>query len=251
MTATMTLRYVQLSARTAVRKVRFLVLTVALPVLLYLVYSGLYRGQTMDDATGYSINAYLMISMAAFGGIGAALNATARVAIERQTGWNRQLRLTALTPTGYVVAKIAVAMAVCLPAIVLVYVAGDLVGKVHLSAGQWIGSGLAIWLGLIPFAVLGLVIGYAGSADSIQPLVMLAYLGSSLLGGLWFPVESMATWVQDIARLTPAYQLAAVARSISGFGEFDWWYVAGLAGWTAVFGVLAALAYRRSGRKVG
>ena len=229
---------------------RFLVLTVALPVLLYLVYSGLYQGQTIDDATGYSINAYLMISMAAFGGIGAALNTTARVAIERQTGWNRQLRLTALTPSGYVVAKIGVAMAVCLPAIALVFLAGDLVGKVHLSAARWIGSGLAIWLGLIPFALLGLVIGYAGTADSIQPLVMLAYLGSSLLGGLWFPVESMAGWVQDIARLTPAYQLAAISRSISGFGEFDWWNVAGLLAWTVVLGVLAAWAYRRSGRKV-
>ena len=111
MTATMTVRYAQLSARTAIRNVRFLVLTVALPVVLYLVYPASIEGQTMDDATGYSINAYLMVSMAAFGGIGAALNATARIAIERQTGWNRQLRLTALTPAGYVTAKIAVAMA--------------------------------------------------------------------------------------------------------------------------------------------
>ena len=51
--------------------------------------------------------------------------------------------------------------------------------------------------------------------------------------------------------MTPAYQLAAIARSISGFGEMDWWNVAGLIGWTVLLGALAALAYRRSGRKVG
>ncbi len=246
---TMALRYAGFSARMTLRNTRFFVFTVALPVLLYLVYSGLYGGQSMDSDSGYSVNTYLMISMAAFGGIGAAINTTARVAVERSTGWNRQLRLTALSPQGYVAAKIGVALALCLPAIVLVFLAGATVGHAHLTAVQWLGAAGATWVGLVPFAVLGLLIGYSGTPDSIQPMVMVAYLGSSLLGGLWFPLESMAVWVQDIAKVTPGYQLGAVSRAVSGYGVLDGGNVAGLVGWTALFAAVAAWAYRRSGRR--
>ena len=47
------------------------------------------------------------------------LTAGARIAIERQTGWNRQLRLSALSPRAYIVSKSAVSLLVALPAILL------------------------------------------------------------------------------------------------------------------------------------
>jgi ABC-2 type transport system permease protein len=247
---TMVLRYTGLSAKIAFRNKRFLIFTVGLPLVMYLIYSNLYGGQTIDESTGYSVSTYLMISMAAFGGIGAAINSAARVAIERQTGWNRQLRLTALSPRAYLVSKAAVSMLLCLPAIALVFIAGRLVGGVHLSGGQWLGAGLALWLGLIPFTVVGLVIGFAATADSVQPMTMLVYLGSSLLGGLWFPLESMSSWMRDIAKVTPAYHLAAISRAVSGFGDFGVLNILVLLAWTAGLGAVGGWAYRRSGRRV-
>ena len=92
-----------MSTRPAFRNVRFLVLTVALPLLLFLLYANLYQGQ--DAGNGLTVVAYLMVSMASFGCIGAAINTGARIAIERQVGWNRQLRLTALPAHSYLVAK--------------------------------------------------------------------------------------------------------------------------------------------------
>ena len=68
----------------AYRNIRFLVLTVALPLLLFLLYANIYQGA--DAGSGLSVVAYLMVSMASFGCIGAAINTGARVAIERQTG---------------------------------------------------------------------------------------------------------------------------------------------------------------------
>jgi len=47
-TVGMTVRYALLSTRTAYRNVRFLVLTVALPLLLFLLYANLYQGQDTD-----------------------------------------------------------------------------------------------------------------------------------------------------------------------------------------------------------
>jgi len=118
----MTARYALMSTRNVYRNVRFLVLTVALPLLLFLLYVNLYKGE--DTGNGISVVAYLMVSMASFGCIGAAINTGARIAVERQTGWNRQLRLTALPARGYLVAKAVVSMLVTLPALVLVFIAG-------------------------------------------------------------------------------------------------------------------------------
>lgn len=248
---TMALSYTMMSARSTFRNTRFLIFTMVLPLVLYLIYTGLYKGQSIDDSPGgYSVDTYLMISMAAFGGIGAAINSAARVAIERSTGWNRQLRLTALSPQAYLFAKAAVSMLVCLPAIVLVFVAGALIGDVSLTPGQWLGAGVAIWLGLIPFTVIGLVIGFAATADSVQPMSMLVYLGMSILGGLWFPLEGMAGWLQTAAKVLPSYQLAALARASTGYGSFSAVGILVLVGWTVVMGFIGSWAYRRSGSRI-
>lgn len=244
----MTARYALASTRLAYRNVRFLVLTVALPLVLFLLYATVYQGQ--DTADGLSVVAYLMVSMASFGCIGAAINTGARVAIERQVGWNRQLRLTALPGPSYLIAKAIVSMLVTLPALVLVFVAGATVGGVQLGIGQWLGTGLAVWLGLIPFAVLGLVIGFAGSVDSVQPISTITYLGLSVLGGLWFPVDAFPAFLQDVATVTPSYWLADLGRSVLAGQGVPADAVLVLAGWTLVLGVIGVGAYRRSGRRV-
>ena len=244
----MTARYALISTRTAYRNLRFLVLTVALPLLLFLLYANIYQGQ--DTGTGISVTAYLMVSMASFGCIGAAINTGARVAIERQVGWNRQLRLTALPPNSYLIAKAAVSMLVTLPALLLVFIAGATVGHVTLTPAQWLATGVSVWLGLIPFAVLGLVIGFAGTVDSVQPISMLCYLGLSILGGLWFPVEMFPTFLQAVARATPSYWLADLGRSVLGGDGVPMTAVLVLAAWTVGLGILGAFAYSRSGTKV-
>ena len=230
------------------RNTGFLVLTVALPLLLFLLYANIYQGQDAGD--GLTVVAYLMVSMASFGCIGAAINTGARVAVERQVGWNRQLRLTALPARSYLIAKAAVSMLVTLPALILVFFAGATIGGVSMSAGHWVETGLAVWLGLIPFAVLGLVIGFAGTVDTVQPISMITYLGLSILGGLWFPVEAFPEFLQDVAKVTPSYWLAELGRTVVAGDGVPMTAVAVLAGWTIALGALGAFAYSRSGKKI-
>ena len=45
----MTVRYALISTRAAYRNLRFLVLTVALPLLLFLLYANIYQGQSTDS----------------------------------------------------------------------------------------------------------------------------------------------------------------------------------------------------------
>lgn len=242
----MALNYTLITARSTFRNTRFVVFTVALPVVMYLLFNNLYGTQTEG---GINVGAYLMVSMAAYGGIGATVNAGARIAIERQTGWNRQLRLSALSARGYLFAKAAVSMLVALPAIVLVFLAGVAFGSAHLTAGQWIGCGIALWLSLIPFGVLGLVIGFVATVDSAQPLTMLVYIALAILGGLWFPVSQFPPFLQHVAKVLPSYWSAEIAREPLAHAAIPVTGVLVLAAWTVGLGLLAMAAYRRSGRK--
>ena len=105
-------------------------------------------------------------------------------------------------------------------------------------------------LELIPFAVLGLVIGFAGTVDTVQPISMITYLGLSILGGLWFPVEQFPAFLQVIAKITPSYWLADLGRSVLGGYGVPTTAVLVLAAWTVALGVLGAVAYSRSGKKL-
>lgn len=243
----MALNYTLISARTTFRNTRFVLFTVALPVVMYLLFNNLYGSQTEG---GINVGAYLMVSMAAYGGIGATINAGARIAIERQTGWNRQLRLSALSARGYLFAKAAVSLLVALPAIVLVFLAGVVFGSAHLTVGQWLGCGLILWLAMIPFGVLGLIIGFVATVDSAQPLTMLVYMALAILGGLWFPVSQFPAFLQHVAKALPSYWAAEIARAPLAHTAIPLTGVAVLAAWAVGLGLAAMVAYRRSGRKV-
>lgn len=245
----MALTYTLNSARATFGNSRFIIFTVALPLVMYLLFNGLYGRQAEADA-GISVSAYLMVSMAAYGGLGAAINAGARIAIERQTGWNRQLRLSALTPRAYLISKSAVSLLVALPAILLVFLAGGTVGHVRMPVATWVEAGIGVWLALIPFAVAGLVIGSVATVDSVQPLTMLVYMSMSILGGLWFPVEQLSPFLRGLAKVLPSYWVGQTGRMILGGDGLSGQGVMVLAAWTLGLGLLGVMAYRRSGRKV-
>ena len=244
----MALTYTLISARSTFRNTRFIIFTMALPLVMYLLFNGLY-GTEQEPSSGLSASAYLMVSMAAYGGLGAAINAGARIAIERQTGWNRQLRLSALTPKAYMVSKSCVSLLVALPAILLVFLAGLLVGHVHMPLQTWIGAGLGIWLALIPFAVAGLVLGSVVGADAVQPLTVLVYMAMSILGGLWFPVEQLSPFLRGVAKVLPSYWVGETGRSVLAGQAVPAGGILVLAVWTVGLGAIGAMAYRRSGRK--
>ena len=243
----MALTYTAISARSTFRNTRFIIFTLALPLVMYLLFNGLYGNQ--DSGVGLSVASYLMVSMAAYGAIGATINAGARIAIERQTGWNRQLRLSALTPRAYMLSRALVSLLVALPAILLVFLAGVVVGKVRLPALTWVEAGLSIWVALIPFAVLGLVIGFVATIDSVQPLTMVIYMAMSILGGLWFPVNQLSSFLQGVAKALPSYWVGEAGRDALAGSAFPMRGVLTLVGWTVGLAVLGATAYRRSGSK--
>ncbi|WP_191849318.1 ABC transporter permease, partial [Streptomyces anthocyanicus] len=158
---------------------------------------------------------FFMVSMASFGALTAVLMGNSeRIAKERESGWVRQLRLTALPGRGYVLAKTASAAVVSLPSVVVVFVVAAAVKDVRLHAWQWLALTGVIWAGSLVFAALGVAIGYLATGDAVRPITMIVYFGLSMLGGLWMPTTTFPQWLRDVAEWLPTHAYAALGQSI-------------------------------------
>jgi ABC-2 type transport system permease protein len=100
------------------------------------------------------------------------------------------------------------------------------------------------WLGALPFAAIGLVIGYVAKPDSVQPITGLSTMLIAAFGGLWLPVDSMPSVMKHIAQLTPAYWTGQSSRSALSQSGLDTHAVLVVLGWTVVLGFIALRRYR-------
>jgi ABC-2 type transport system permease protein len=239
------LHYTAHSALLTAKNVSFLLFSVTLPVILYVVFSQMFA--TGNDGGGTDWAAMIMISMAAYGSLGAAMSGGAQLAVERRSGWFRQLALTVLPPQAFLWSKAAVIMLVVLPALLLVFAAGFAIGGVRAPLLVWLSSLGLLWLGLIPLTIFGIVIGLWVRAEAVQGLTTLLLLLLAMLGGLWFPVEVMPQLMQGIARTLPSYWLAELGRyPFLPDAAFPWPGVVVLLAWAVGLTFLGALGYRRA-----
>ncbi|WP_137844438.1 ABC transporter permease [Microbacterium sp. 2FI] len=238
-----TLHYALKSAALTAKNVSFVVFTVVMPVTLYLVFSAIYGGESDDGLA----SAMIMVSMAAYGSLGAAMSGGAQLALERRSGWFRQLMITSVPPRVFLWARAAVTMTLVLPALILVFVAGAFLGGVTATAGQWLASLGLLWIGLLPMTVLGMVVGVWVKAEAVQGVTTMLLLALSLLGGLWFPVDNMPPVMATIAPVLPTYWLGELGRFpfLPG-ADFPWGGIGVLLAWSVGLTVLGALGYRRA-----
>lgn len=232
------------------RAPRFLVFVVAFPVLMFLLQANVFVKAGDPDHALYT--GIVMINMMTFGTFAAANTSGARLALERALGWQRQLRLTPLTGTGYLAGKGISGMLVGLPALILVPLLAVTVEGVHLDASGWVRIFAGIFLGTIPLVLLGLLIGQFGTPESMQPISMIVTLGMGFLGGLWIPIETMPTWMHDVAQIMPTYWVLQLARpAVTTDMVVSLPQAAGvLAAWTVVLGALVIRRYRKDSARV-
>jgi ABC-2 type transport system permease protein len=225
------------------RNTRYLIFTLALPVLLYLIFA-----KQNATAYGVSFKAFYMVGMASFGAFsGAFNNNTIRISQERKDGWIRQLRLTPLPANGYVVAKIIASMAVTVPSIVIVLLLGRFYGGIHMAAWKWVVIAVTIWLGTLIFAALAVAIGYKLDPSSVQPVSLVVYFLFVIFGGLWFPLGGD---LRKFGEFTPTYMVVKISTDVLSAGTVQAINVIGILIWLAIFVGLAIFAVRSSAETV-
>ncbi|PZG97756.1 ABC transporter permease [Streptomyces sp. NTH33] len=233
------LAYLRLEVRRTLRDVGFMIGGIAMPVMMYLLFTNL------GDSGDGGWRTASMVGMAAYGAVGSALNTGGGVAEDRTVGWLRQLRVTPMTPRQVVTGRALTGAVTVLPAICAVLLAGGLVNGVRLQAWQWAATALLLWLGSIPFTLLGLGNGYGLTAQTTGVVNMVCNLGLAVLGGLWFPIALFPHWLRAVSVYTPTHRVAELGVSVTEGHAPAAGAILVLAGWLLVFGSYAVLSYRR------
>jgi ABC-2 type transport system permease protein len=229
-----------------VRNWRFVLFSLAYPVVLYFVVTAPQRHATFD---GVAFPLYFMAGMAAVGTMIAVISTGARISVDRSAGWTRQLRLTPLTAAEHLGAKVACGFAMALVVIVLVSLSGTAFG-VHLSAGAWLTMIGLMLVGLIPIAVLGILLGHLLTPDSLMPAVGGTIMLFAVLGGAYGFLVAKSGVMFDVIKALPSYWLVQAGKTALAGGSWplEGWMV--IATWTAVLVPLAVFVYKRDTSRV-
>lgn len=224
------------------RDLRFVVLVIMLPVIFYVLYMQLFDPKSKLNGTTWAT--YAIVSMAAFGIMGTAINFMGtRLQKERDEKWYDFLKITAIPETYYSISKTISYIVLSFVSVFLMLLIGFLTQGVRLDFLQVMILFGYLVVGSAVFVSLALLISLMGTGA--QPLGTLLYLLLSFIGGLWIPVEAMPTLLQHIAKLMPTYHYAKIMWNMVGHEPFSLTSLLFLIGWFLVFSIVYGLLTRR------
>jgi ABC-2 type transport system permease protein len=216
--------------RTFLRDPRARGFTLAMPVLLMLLFGYIFRDETFDYS-GVSIpgDTYYLPRMIVLGLAGAALSNLVIVLVaRRETGALTRRRATPVRPTVLIGSDVITCEISTLIIVVVLVAIGWGAFGVHLTA---VGAGAMLLTAVVGTAALcGVsyaVATFIKSFDSAAPLVMLIMFTLNAISGIYVPESLFPAWLRDVAQALPLRPLAqamqaAVDPRMNGGHQFAW-----------------------------
>ncbi|MGH3191442.1 MAG: ATP-binding cassette domain-containing protein [Streptosporangiaceae bacterium] len=249
MTTRAALGYLRLELSRTVRDGRYLLLAVIVPVGFYLLFSAVFGGKSAGPNNTFGLPAAkeIMVAMATFGAMWAALSATApRLARDREVGWSDYLVTTPLRAGQVLAGRIIAGLLVALPAVVTVCIAAVVAHGVHLAAWQWAADVALLWIGVLPFVALGIAIGSLANSTVAYAVSTGLWFALAALGGLWVPPGVLSPGLRHLAAALPSYNQAALGWHVTSGSAPTATNVLVLVAWTAGLSLLPLTARRES-----
>ena len=168
-----------------------------------------------------------------------------RVAVERSEKWLKMLKVTCLPSYIHIAAKVSTALGICSVSVLLAFLLGHWQLEINASLSIWVNLFLVLIVGVIPFAILGLTLGYLlnpKSADSILGLSLI--IVPIACGAFALPLPN---YLQDAITLSPFYHYKESLLWAAGL-DYDNQIVLHLTWliWTTVtFSAIALWSYQR------
>ena len=171
-----------------------------------------------------------------------------RVALERAEGWMNLLRVTPLLPSVYLSSKLIVSLFVSTVSLVLIFGLGAWHFQMELQT-LWhlLPLFFALILGVLPFAIFGLALGYLIKPKSIDVIAGLLIPLVLMTSGI--PIPNASQLIQNLIACSPFYHYGQLALWTAGIEEFQdhqvWLHLQWLIWTTCASGLIANWAYRR------
>ena len=220
----------------------FAIPTLAFPAVFFLMFGVMFNGDQPGVLTA------ILIGYAAFGALGAALFGFGiNSAIERGQGWMLLKRSSPMPFSAYLFAKTFVAVVFAALVVALLVAMAYLFAAPTLTASQLLSMTGTLLIGILPFCVFGLALGYLGGPNSAPALVNLIYLPLAFASGMWIPIQALPDFIQRIAHFLPTYHYVQLAYKTAELdqGGATLLHIAVLIGFGLFSAGLASFLYRR------
>jgi ABC-2 type transport system permease protein len=232
---TLTLVHTRVMTLELLRHPAYVVPTLAFPTAFFLFFA------TSDVDPNVR-----MATFAGFAAIGVAFfQFGVGIAAERESPWERYLRTLPVSALARLGARLLSAAVFATGAAALLIVVATVSTNVALPVGRWFELGGVLLAGTVPFALLGIALGYWVPARGALPIANLLYLGLSYVGGLWFSPEHLSHGLATVSRFLPTRAFADALAEPARGGSVPWGSWAALAGFSLLFAVFALAGYRR------
>jgi len=167
------------------------------------------------------------------------------VADDRERGWLRAKRVSATPLPVTLLAKVLATVPYAAGVLAAMTAVAAATGNLDIRPGVWFRLVAVLIIGALPFALLGLAVGFLASPNAATAILNAMFIPSAVAGGLWMPLESLPDVVGAVAPFTPTYHLAQLGLAqLAGGGAAD--HVSGLLVMAVVGAGLAVVAYRRA-----
>jgi len=224
---------------------RYALSVLGMPVMFYCFFA-----LGMPAEASFHLPTYLIATYGTFGVMSACLfGVGANLAYERSLGWMEMKRVSPLDGGAYLFGKVAANLVFCLAVELALLLVGVLFGNVTLTVWAALRITGVLLIGAIPFAALGVALGYMIQASSAPATLNMINLPMAFISGLWVPMMFLPPLLQKAAVFLPAYHLSKLALDVIGLdsapaGMLHW---EALGAFTLIFVGLAYWAYERQG----
>ena len=168
-----------------------------------------------------------------------------RVAVERSEKWLKMLKVTCLPSYVHIAAKVATALLICTISVLLAFILGHWQLEINASFSLWMNLFLVLIAGIIPFAILGLTLGYLLNPKSADSILGLSLIVIPIACGTF--ALPMPNYLQDALTLSPFYHYKEAILWAAGL-DYDkqiFLHLIWLIWATVVFSAIALWSYQR------
>lgn len=140
------------------------------------------------------------------------------VTTQRERGVLKRLLATPMKPANYFGGQLIGRVGTSLVQMIIMLMMGVFVFGAHIIGNIWLAL-LILLFGATIFLTIGLAVAsVAPNAESVGPVVSIFTLPMLLLGGVFFPIEQMPSYLQTIAKFLPLTYLTDAVRGVMNQG---------------------------------
>ena len=221
--------------------------TFIFPLLIYILLGSVY-GDDPIESEGVTGSEYLLAGILGYGVAATAFAGLAIIVVlRRESGVLKRLRGTPLPGWAYVGAVLASTIIVFTIEVVALLVLANVMFDVPYP-DRWLSLALAVLLGVVAFAALGVALTTViRSAEGASAVVNAVYLPMAFLAGSFWTPQAYPPVLEAIANLLPLTYYIQLMQDIVLHNEqiwADWTNVGVVAAW-GIFGlVVTVLRFR-------